>query len=183
MRRPGQMVLEQVSLTRPLACRIEPDRRVENSLGDEAMLRKTMMVMAVTGTIAAGGVAGAQDDVVGRQGQGPTMGAGMNPQMMQQMMEMMGHQAPDMMQQRGWRSGMMGPGMERGMARGGMMWLVFAIVDADGDMALSLEEVQEAHARIFKHADSDGDGRLTLEELLAFHRLMPVADESDAMDD
>ena len=145
------------------------------------MLRMTMMV-AVIGTIAAGSVAGAQDDV-GRQGQGPIMGPGMNPQMMQQMMEMMGQQGPGMMQQRGWRSGMMVPGMERGMARGGMMRLVFAIVDADGDMALSLEEVQEAHARIFNHADSDGDGRLTLEELQAFHRLIPFSDEDDDMDD
>jgi hypothetical protein len=77
--------------------------------------------------------------------------------------------------QRGWRS----YGMERGygggimmggMGRGGMMRIMFAIADADGDGALSLEEVQELHARIFAHVDADGDDRMTLEEMQDFFR-------------
>jgi hypothetical protein len=79
------------------------------------------------------------------------------------------------MGQRGWRS----DGMERGygggmmmggMGHGGMMRIMFAIADADGDGALSLEEVQELHARIFAHVDADGDDRMTLEEMQDFFR-------------
>ena len=91
-------------------------------------------------------------------------GMGMNPDMMQMMQQMMGQQqgrmGPGMMGQRGPRMGMMG--------HGGMMRAMFAIMDADGDGALSRDEFQEAHGRIFSHMDADGDGEVTLEEMQAF---------------
>jgi hypothetical protein len=91
------------------------------------------------------------------------MGGGMGmmtPEMMQMMQRMM------MGQQQGrMGSGMMGGGMGHGGMR-----MTFALVDADGDGALSVEEMQEAHGRIFRHVDADKDGRVTLEELQAFLR-------------
>ncbi|MFW6028198.1 MAG: DUF305 domain-containing protein [bacterium] len=41
-------------------------------------------------------------------------------------------------------------------------------MDADGDGALSREEFQEAHGRIFNHMDAGGDGQLTFEEMRGF---------------
>ena len=69
----------------------------------------------------------------------------------------------------------MGPGMMGGgmAGRGGMMRFTFAVMDADCDGALSLEEVQEAHARIFNHVDADDDGRVTPEEMQAFFHATP----------
>jgi len=81
-----------------------------------------------------------------------------------------------------WRGGAMGPGM---MARGGMMGrgammgpgsmghgmmmrMLFALMDANGDGTISLQEFQAAHERIFKAMDANKDGRLTLEEIQAF---------------
>jgi hypothetical protein len=91
-------------------------------------------------------------------------GMGMNPEMMQMMQQMMaqrqGRMGPGMMGQRGSRMGMMG--------HGGMMRVMFAIIDADGDGALSREEFDEAHGRIFSHMDADGDGQLTPEEMQGF---------------
>jgi N-acetylglutamate synthase/N-acetylornithine aminotransferase len=85
----------------------------------------------------------------------------MDPEMMQQMHEMMmGRQAGRMM-----------PGMMRQAASGmmlPMMRMMFALVDADGDGSLSRDEFVEAHERIFNHMDLDGDGQLTFEEVQAF---------------
>ena len=71
--------------------------------------------------------------------------------------------------------GMMGRGlMARGMMGGGtmgppfMMRMMFALMDADGDGTISLQEFQAAHERIFKAMDSNKDGKLTLEEMQAF---------------
>lgn len=44
------------------------------------------------------------------------------------------------------------------------------MMDASGDRALSLEEGQAVHERVFRYADSDGDGNLSLEELRGFFR-------------
>jgi Ca2+-binding EF-hand superfamily protein len=61
--------------------------------------------------------------------------------------------------------GMMSPGMMMGPRMGVMM---MAMMDADGDGALSLDEVQAVHARMFKYADTDSDGKLTLDEMKSF---------------
>ena len=74
--------------------------------------------------------------------------------------------------------GMTGPGMMRhgpmvGHApmvgrRGHAMKLMFAIADADGDGALSFEEVTVIHKRIFDSVDADDDGKVTAEDVQAF---------------
>ena len=70
--------------------------------------------------------------------------------------------------------GMTGPGMmrhERMMGRRGhAMKVLFAIADADGDGALSFEEVTVIHKRIFDGVDADDDGKVTAEEIQAFLR-------------
>lgn len=72
-------------------------------------------------------------------------------------------------------AGPMGRGMMgRGMMGGGMMGppfmmrMMFALMDADGDGTISLQEFQAAHERIFRAMDSNKDGKLTLEEMQAF---------------
>jgi hypothetical protein len=69
-------------------------------------------------------------------------------------------------------SGMMGPGMMgHGMMGHGLcMRVMMILMDTDGDGALSLEEVQTAHAKIFKVIDADKDGKVTLEEMRKFFR-------------
>ncbi|MEK9278401.1 MULTISPECIES: EF-hand domain-containing protein [unclassified Bradyrhizobium] len=65
---------------------------------------------------------------------------------------------------------MMGRGMMGGRAMGSpfMMRMMFALMDADGDGTISLQEFQAAHERIFKAMDSNRDGKLTIEEMQAF---------------
>jgi Ca2+-binding EF-hand superfamily protein len=49
--------------------------------------------------------------------------------------------------------------------------MMFAVVDADGDGALSLSEVQDFHGRIFNAVDQNGDGAVEMEEIESFfHR-------------
>ena len=70
--------------------------------------------------------------------------------------------------------GMMGQGMMGGMPMMGMhghsMRIMFAIADADGDGALSFEEVTAIHKRIFDAVDADKDGKVTPEEVQVFVR-------------
>jgi hypothetical protein len=49
-----------------------------------------------------------------------------------------------------------------------MMRMMFALMDADGDGAISLQEFQAAHERLFKAMDGNKDGRLSLEEMQNF---------------
>jgi hypothetical protein len=64
--------------------------------------------------------------------------------------------------------GMMGQGMRGGMGTPVMMRMIFALMDADGDGTISLQEFQTAHERIFKAMDSNKDGKLTAEEMRSF---------------
>jgi hypothetical protein len=72
--------------------------------------------------------------------------------------------------------GMMGMGMERpgmmGMGGGGghfrmMMPMMMAMMDTNNDGALSLEEVQAVHARMFTFIDKNKDGKVTPDEVQA----------------
>jgi hypothetical protein len=73
-----------------------------------------------------------------------------------------------------WRDMMGGHMTGRGMMGGGAMGppimfrMMFALMDADSDGTISLQEFQAAHERIFKAMDSNKDGKLTLEEMQAF---------------
>jgi hypothetical protein len=59
--------------------------------------------------------------------------------------------------------------MRRGMMPHGMpMRLMMILMDTDGDGALSLEEFQAAHAKIFKGIDADKDGKVTATEMEIF---------------
>ncbi len=51
-----------------------------------------------------------------------------------------------------------------------MMKMMFAIADADGNGEVSLEEMQEIHARMFRAVDADGNGGVTQEEIRTFMR-------------
>jgi Ca2+-binding EF-hand superfamily protein len=86
----------------------------------------------------------------------------------------------EMMQGGMMQGGMMGRGMmqQPGMMgsmpmmamRGHMMKIMFAVADADGDGALSFEEVTAIHKRIFDSVDANNDGKVTTDELQAFIR-------------
>ncbi len=76
---------------------------------------------------------------------------------------------PGMMGRNMMRSGMMG-GMPMGAMRGHMMKFMFAVADADGDNALSFEEVTTIHKRIFDKVDGDKNGKVTQEEMRSFMR-------------
>jgi len=56
-------------------------------------------------------------------------------------------------------AGTMGPGMMR---------MMLIVMDTDGDGALSLEEFQTVHQRMFAAMDSDKDGKLTFDEMEGF---------------
>ncbi|TIS52722.1 MAG: EF-hand domain-containing protein [Mesorhizobium sp.] len=54
------------------------------------------------------------------------------------------------------------------MMHAARMQIMFAIIDADGDGALSQNEVQDLVGRIFNAADQDGDGSVDLDEIQSF---------------
>ncbi|WP_245436618.1 EF-hand domain-containing protein [Mesorhizobium tamadayense] len=59
-------------------------------------------------------------------------------------------------------------GMGAKMMHGAKMRIMFAIVDADGDGALSQTEVQDFIGRIFNAVDENGDGSVDMEEIQSF---------------
>jgi hypothetical protein len=59
-------------------------------------------------------------------------------------------------------------GQHHGMMNPVMMRMIFALMDADGDGTVSLQEWQAAHERIFKAMDVDKDGTVSFEEMMNF---------------
>ena len=62
----------------------------------------------------------------------------------------------------GMRDGMMG------MMGRGMMPMMLVMMDTDGDGAVSFEEMQAVHKRMFDLVDDDKDGKITVEEMQEF---------------
>jgi Ca2+-binding EF-hand superfamily protein len=54
------------------------------------------------------------------------------------------------------------------MGRPAMMAMMMILMDSDADGAVSLQEFQAGHERIFKAMDADKDGKLTLDEIRNF---------------
>ena len=91
--------------------------------------------------------------------------------------EQPGSAAPEDMGQGMMGHGMMGPGMMgagmgemRMMGHGHARKIMFAIADADGNGALSFDEVSALHRRIFDAVDADKNGEVTREEIESFMR-------------
>lgn len=70
----------------------------------------------------------------------------------------------------------MGGGMMGGMMGGGMMGhgmmspMMFALMDTDGDGAISFAEMEAVHKRLFDMIDQNKDGKVTPEEMRSFWR-------------
>lgn len=140
------------------------------------MTRHVLSLAAGAALLMTAGAVQAQTppQVDAKPGQSPQSqaqpGAGM-PMMTPEMMQMMLQQGamrpgagPGAM-----RSGMGRDGTGRGMTgHGPALRIMFAVVDENGDGALSLEEVQAFHARIFRAVDADDDGALTQAEVRDF---------------
>ena len=115
-------------------------------------MKTPLLIMSVPALLLASTIAFAQ--------QQPSQGGMMMPN---QGMGMMG-----MMPQ-----GMMGPEMgmkHRGMMHRFMLRMMLIVMDTNGDGAVSLDEFQAAHARIFKAIDANNDGKITVEEVEKFFR-------------
>ena len=50
----------------------------------------------------------------------------------------------------------------------GMMPMMLVRMDTDGDGAVSFEEMQAVHKRMFDLVDDDKDGKITVEEMQEF---------------
>ena len=123
------------------------------------MTKQLLPVIAST-LILAGSVAAAhaQQGAAGPMMQSEQQGGGM---MRQQRGEGGDAGGPQRGQPRSGMHGMMGPRM---------LTMMLIMMDTDNDGALSLQEVQAVHARMFNYADEDDDGKLTLEEMQGFFR-------------
>ncbi|WP_292602577.1 EF-hand domain-containing protein [Mesorhizobium sp.] len=115
------------------------------------------------------------------QGSQPSPGGPTEDSMRQMMREMMTEMLEERMQDRRPRAERRGgdrwhrdfrrhDGRRGGMMHGARMRMMFAIVDADGDGALSQTEVQDFVERIFNAVDEDGDDSIDREEIRSFFR-------------
>lgn len=139
---------------------------------------KTLTIAVAAATLlATGATTGSAHQVGGTMMQQMQPGAGqMMPNSGQGAAGMMG---PGMMTGPGM---MMGPGMMvgGGMMGHGMSHMMTIMMDTDGDGALSLEEYEAVHKRMFHAMDLDGDGKLTGEEMGAFmQEAWPAPDQDE----
>jgi EF-hand domain len=134
----------------------------ESSMKYSVMLAALLLASAEITNLHAQEAPSDNTEQAQSEGSDSMMGDGMGGMMDGGMGGMMGHGM----------GGMMGHGrMCHGMRmRGPMMRVMFIMLDTDGDGALSLEEVQSFHARIFKAIDADKNGKVTLEEIQKFLR-------------
>ena len=116
---------------------------------------KPQLILIASALLLVSNVAGAQEPNAPSGGQHSHMGGGMMGGE-----DTMGHMGGGMM-----CHGMKGHGM---MGHGMFKRMIFALMDTDGDGMLSLEEFQNAHAKIFKAMDTNKDGKLTFAEIQAF---------------
>ena len=132
---------------------------------------KTLLTLVTCALLLVSNIAAAQEEKVpsekmdhGTMGHGTTDQGTMGQDSMGQ-----GTKGHDMMG-RCMGRGMMGRGMMgRSMMDHSMrMRMMMILLDTDSDGALSLEEVQTAHSRIFKAIDANKDGKVTLEEIQVF---------------
>lgn len=124
-------------------------------------LSALVLALGISGALAQGAGPGMMQG--GSQGQPPAPagqpGWGAMPRACGDMGQgQMGRQGqgPNMM-----AFGMMGPGMMNPA-------MMVVMMDANGDGALSLDEFQAMHARMFKHLDANHDGQISADELNAF---------------
>ena len=152
-------------------------------------------VLAMLASPALAQTSGTPAPAVPAQDQGAEQSSGMSEQTRDAMREMMRHMMSEVIQERmqedrgpraerrggdRWHHDyrmrspegrrMMGGrgGMGASMMHGAKMRIMFAIVDADGDSALSLTEVQDFHERIFRAVDENNDGMVEMEEIESF---------------
>lgn len=132
-------------------------------------MRAMLFGLAVSGLLVAGGASAAQAP----QGSPGSVGQDRAATTMQQRGVSVEEGQRADSARRGYRarSEMRGSYTGHGDRHGpNMLVMMMAMMDANGDRALSLEEVQAVHERVFRYADSDGDGNLSLEELRGFFR-------------
>ena len=124
----------------------------------------TVAIILVCGTIQAGAQEspGTPQTQQQQPAEGGMMGRGM--------MGGEGMMGRGMMREGMMSEGMMGRGMMGPMMSPFAMRIMFALMDADGDGTVSLQEFQTAHERIFKAMDANKDGVLSLEEIQSFMR-------------
>lgn len=150
------------------------------------------IVLTLTASVLT--LAGSLSGLSAQPGSGPMMRDGEGPRgpMTEGQRSDRGYFGPGMMMmdfdRRG--SGYFGPGammgnglpgygfmMGTGMMGHGMMRMMLILIDTDGDGAVSLEEFQAVHERMFGAMDSDQDGKLTFEEMESFMEGEPNDDD------
>ncbi len=131
-------------------------------------MQKHALVLTTSAFVLVCGALAAKAQQTG----GPFIEHSGQPQMMQQGQAIEGQGRAAVMGGGGMMGGRMGQGA---MGAPLMMRMIFALMDADGDGTISLDEFKAAHERIFKAMDANKDGKLTPEEMLAFMRGTSIA--------